>query len=471
MDFSAGLQFLLPELTLVFFAFVSLLGGAFWQNKRAFPALALVALAISGYLLPQSSSQIENLFSGMLSNDPVGLFFRGLFLLIAVFIVLMTLAYDEEQEDRGEFYFFLLLITATMMLAVASRNLLFIYLTLEAVSLISYLLAGYLKRDLYSSEAGIKYFLFGALATGITLYGITLVYGLFGSLDLPIIWQQLTMSNFHPLAIAFSFLLIFSGFAFKCSLAPMHMWTPDVYQGAPTPVAAFLSVAPKAMGFALLFKIFLCQQLPIIPQWETWTTAIAIITMTLGNLVALRQNNVKRMLAYSTIAQAGYIFVGLTVGTADGFKATAFYLVAYVIMNLGAFAGLLAITGNSQKESLSDFAGAFKKDPLSAIVMGAALVSLAGIPPFAGFLAKFFVLSAAVGKGAYLLAFAVILNSVVGLYYYVSLLRCMFILDPSETIDKKIIHPALRFTLLILLLGNILLGVYPQLVWNYLVNF
>ena len=458
-----SLQFIYPEITLAIFAIVLLCLSVFSNAKKIFGVLALAAIAVSAWLLPMSCQAGQHQFFHMLVNDTFSIFFRHVILLIAALVVLLSMG-SRTEEDCGEYYFFILTVTCAMMLGVASNNLMMMYLVLEAVSLISYLLAGYHKQDVYSSEAGMKYFIFGALSTGITLYGISLIYGMFGTLNLAGIFSQLSWVGVHPPGLFFISILLLVGFGFKCSLVPFHMWTPDVYQGAPTPVAAFLSVGPKAMGFAFLLRTFF----PGLP-WFLFAGTIAILTMTIGNITAIKQTYVKRLLAYSTIAHAGYIFLGLAIGSVAGWTAALFYIFVYVLMNLGAFAAVVAASNAVKCEQIEDFAGLYKRDPFTAIAFAVLLLSLAGIPPLAGFLAKFFILAAAVEAHCVTLAIVLVINSVVALYYYAKIIKFMFFVEPKDTpyVAKPL---ALNLVLAITAIGNIIIGIWPHFLMNWLVG-
>ena len=457
-----SLQFVYPEIVLAIFALGLVILGAFSPSRKTFGILALSGVIMSILFLPLSCQMQRNLFFGMLVNDAFSVFFRQIILLIAFFVLLLSIGYKEgNEDDRGEYYFFILTVTLSMLLAVSTNNLLMIYLTLEAVSVISYLLAGYSKRDVFSSEAGMKYFIFGSLSTGITLYAISLIYGLFRTLDLPLIFSNLAFVGESQSVLLFASILLLVGFGFKCSLVPFHMWTPDIYEGAPTPVAALLSVGPKAMGFAFLLRVFLYHFQPLVSNWFSLAGTISLLTMTIGNVMALRQNNIKRLLAYSTIAQAGYILLGLAIGTPEGSKATLFYIFVYTLMNLGAFGAVIAISNNIKSETIEDYAGFYTRDPFTAIFLTVSLLSLAGIPPLAGFLAKFFILAAVVESQYILLAVITVINSVIAVYYYMNVIKVMFFCEPK---DSSVVHKnlTLNLALSIATIGIVIIGIWPN---------
>lgn len=465
-----NLQSIFPEIVLVFFAVVVLISGVFERHQKMAGALSLGGVFLSGFLMPASLSAGSASFSGMLVCDGFSVIFRAIFLMIAGMVILLSMgAGDLPEEDKPEYYFFLLIVTVAMMLAVAANNLMMIYIALETISIVSYIMAGFLKRDLFSSEAGMKYFLFGALSTGITLYGLSLVYGLFGALDLNLIAATLTAGSVDHFALWVALILVFAGLAFKCSLVPFHMWTPDVYQGAPTPVAAFFSVGPKAVGFVFFLRVFVENFQPAFLAWTPLAGTIAVLTMTVGNIVALKQDNIKRLLAYSTIAQAGYIFVGLALGAPAGINATVFYMFVYMFMNLGAFGSVIAVANTVKSDRIEDYAGMYKKDPTLTVILTVSLLSLAGIPPLAGFMAKFFILAAAVEAKFIILALAVVLNSVIALAYYVKVIKTMFLDEPKASAVVPL-PGTIRLALTVTLIANLLIGIWPHPTIHWLTN-
>lgn len=461
MNVVESVKYILPELILTGFALATLILGLFVKKKGVLGMLCLAGILLAVLSLQQSYKAADPLFSGMLLNDSFSEFFKEISLFIAGFIILISMGYKPfSGEDCGEYYFLLLSVTVAMMFAVSSNNLIMIYIALEAVSLISYILVGFLKRDALSSEGALKYFLFGALSTGIMLYGISFIYGLFGTTDLAVISAVLETGNVNTLMAFISLILILAGLSFKCALVPFHMWVPDAYQGAPTPIAAFISVGPKAIGFAVLIRIFLKNFFPLFPNWVDLITVISIFTMTAGNLIAISQDNIKRMLGYSSIAQAGYILIGFAVGTPRGVEGALFYILAYVLMNLGAFGCVVLISNSIKSDRIKDYAGLYKKDPAIAFMLAIFLLSLAGIPPLAGFLGKFLVFAAAIESKFVLLAIAGAINSVVALYYYVRIIKYMY-LDEPKTIEMGPRPIALQIALILALAGILIVGLFP----------
>jgi NADH-quinone oxidoreductase subunit N len=398
--------------------------------------------------IPLCSAPPGTMFYGVIAIDQMAVFFKC-FLILTSFLVLLATPGSKElsQGPLGEFYALLLSVTLAMLLLVSSVDMLMLYLSLEMVSVGSYIMVGCLKNDRQSNEASLKYLLFGAVATGSMLYGITLLYGLTGTTKLAAIRDALasntaTGNNSTMLLVATA--LILAGFGFKTATVPFHFWCPDVYTGAPTPVTAFLSVAPKAAGFAILIRFFFTGfsnssgapgfWTPFSSiDWRALVLVISIITMLLGNIAALRQDNMKRMLAYSSIAHAGYILMGVVVLTAQGLQATLVYLITYLFMNLGAFLVVIEVFNRTGSFDLKDYRGLYRRSPFLTISMTAFMLSLMGIPPFAGFFGKFYVFAAAVN--ANLVWFAVVgaLNSVVAVYYYARVIKTMIIETNEDT--------------------------------------
>jgi NADH-quinone oxidoreductase subunit N len=380
------------------------------------------------------------LFFGMIALDAQAVFFKA-FLVVASFLVLLAAPRSAElsRSHLGEFYALLLGVTLGTMLLASSYDLLMLYLSLEMVSVGSYVMVGYLRDERQSNEASLKYILFGAVSTGAMLYGITLLFGLTGSTNLDAIRKVLATSGAsgNTLTLLVSTALILAGFGFKTAAVPFHFWCPDVYTGAPTPVTAYLSVAPKAAGFATMMRFFLSglsdtgggtQWSPLSSlDWTLLVLILSIVTMTLGNIAALRQNNLKRLLAYSSIAHAGYILMGTVVVTREGIQAVLIYLITYLFMNLGAFFVVIEIYNRTGSFDLKDYRGLYTRSPFLTIDMTIFLLSLMGIPPFAGFFGKLYVFGAAVNHNLAWFAVVGALNSVIAVYYYARIIRAMII--------------------------------------------
>lgn len=403
------------------------------------------------------------LFTGMFLQDRLTLCFQML-ILAGMVLTILTLMGDVHEEARGrrELYALLLLTSVGLLFLVGAQHLALIYVGMELVSLFSYLMTGFLRKDSRSAEAGLKYFLFGSLATGAFIYGISLVYGLTGTMDL------VELSRIFPKAMVFapflasvSLMLLIVGFGFKVALAPFHMWAPDAYEGAPTPIAAFISVGPKLAGFALLLRVFNFGFSPQIGFWTVLLGALSVVTMTVGNVAALVQTNVKRLLAYSSIAHAGTMLIGIAVGTPLGVAATLYYLTAYLLMNIGAFAGVIAVGNAAGREDLSAFSGLSRREPVLSFMITVSLLSLAGIPPMAGFFAKMWIFGAALEKGLPVLAIIAGVNSVISLFYYMKVVKAMY-LDPVPSRVSPIPRSgALTIAMGFSTVGLFLFGLWP----------
>ena len=409
-------------------------------------ALTVLGLAAAFALtLPLIAVQPGSMFYGMIALDPMAVFFKAFLVLASLLVVLAAPGSKEfSRSNLGEFYALLLGVTLGMMLLASSTDLLMFFLSLEMVSLGSYIMVGYLHNDRQSNEASLKYILFGAVSTGAMLYGITLLFGVTGTTKMVVIRHVLAgaaASGENSLILLVSTVLILAGLGFKIAAVPFHFWCPDVYTGAPTPVTAFLSVAPKAAGFAIFMRFFFTGLSQAGPQltWSTFASinwmpivmVLSIVTMTFGNIAALRQENMKRLMAYSSIAHAGYILMGVVVLTSEGLQAVLVYLVTYLFMNLGAFMIVIEIYNRTGSFELKDYRGFYRRSPFLSISMSIFLLSLMGIPPLAGFFGKFYVFAAAVHRD--LAWFAVIgaINSVVAVYYYVRVMKTMMI-DGSD---------------------------------------
>src|SRR5436309_8587095 len=401
------------------------------RTRVTFLVTAVGLLAALCFTVPLFGAGEKALFYNMVALDRMAVFFKG-FLILASFLVLLAAPGSKELSSThlGEFYALLLGVTLGMLLLASSVDMLMLYLSLEMVSLTSYIMVGYVRHDRQSNEASLKYLRFGAVSTGSMLYAITLLFGLTGSTKMPAIREALASggaSGGNGMALLVATALTLAGFGFKTAAVPFHFWCPDVYAGAPTPVTAFLSVAPKAAGFAMLVRfLFSGMTQTQVGEWGlvngiNWPLVligISVLTMTLGNIAALTQNNLKRMLAYSSIAHAGYILMGSVVLTGEGLKSMLIYMFVYLFMNLGAFLVVTIIYNSDRSFEISDYHGMFKRAPFLTFAMGVFMLSLTGIPPFAGFLGKLYVFLAVIEKG--LIWFAVVgtLNAALAAFYY-----------------------------------------------------
>ena len=406
-------------------------------------------------------------FFGLIVLDPMSRLFRWLVLgVLAIVVLLIAGSTDVERTWSGEYLGITLCIGVGLMLMAESQHLLMMYLSIELVSMSSYVLVA-LVRDIRSSEAALKYILFGALCSGIMLFGLSWVFGLTGELGFASIRSSVSsLTQARAAALAISVALVLAGLAFKISMVPFHMWTPDVYEGAPLPVAALLSVGPKAAGLALLLRLTDAFG----PVWNTLgpvMLALTIVTMTFGNLVAVVQQNVKRLLAYSTIGQVGYLLIGFSVHTSLGVGAMLLYLVAYLCMNLGVFAGVTAVCNATHQESLEAFRGLARRAPALAACLALFLLSLAGIPPLIGFVGKFLLFGSAIQSQQVVLAVAAVVNSAIALYYYANIIRLMYFTAPEQASPVGCAAP-LRLALGLCGLATVWLGLFPGLLIDWL---
>jgi NADH-quinone oxidoreductase subunit N len=420
----------------------------------------------------------------MVVLDPFAVFFKYLSVAATAIVVVFCMRSEETpSESSGEFTALTLSICLGMMLMAAASDLLMVYLSVEIASVVGYILAGFRRGNRKSAEAALKYIIYGGVASGIMLYGMSLLYGLCGATNLFEIREALLKGTTANFTLLLSVILVFAGIGYKIASVPFHMWCPDVYEGAPTPVTALLSVGPKAAGFAVLVRFFFVlfvdpsswahgeQSLAEIGDvpWPLLLAGLSMVTMTVGNLSALGQTNMKRFMAYSSIAHAGYMLMGAAAASQSGLKATLFYLVIYLFMNLGAFLVVIAVQSSLGAEDIRDYRGLAYRSPWMAVIMAIFLFSLTGIPPFAGFVGKLYLFSAVLGRGGtvmYVLAIIGILNSVISLYYYARVVRTMFLDRPTET--APVHAPELyRWTLAVLVIPIIVFGLY----WSPLEQF
>ena len=434
---------ILPEILLLVLVIVVLTADLFWRAGRqylgwlTFAGLALTLVAAMVYSRPAGASSL--VFGGMLRHDWPAFSFQVVFLFAAAVTCLLSVGLSDIG-DQGEYYALVVVSTLGMSLMAASADLIMLYLSIETTSIPLYVLAGYLKRDDKSAESGLKYFLFGALTSTVMLYGFSLLYGLSGETNLYRLAEGLRVGAITPWVLGGVAMLTVVGFGFKIAAVPFHFWTPDVYEGAPTPIAAFISTASKAAGFAVLVRVMLVAFPSIEFTWTALLAAMATATMTIGNLLALGQHNIKRLLAYSSVAHAGYAMIGLVALSELGAASLVFYLVAYIVTNLAAFAVVVLFARSAGSEEIADYAGLSRRAPGLALVMMVAMLSLAGMPPLAGFVAKFYVFAAAVQSGWIWLAFVGVLNAIAGLYYYMTVLKVIY-LYRSDDEDKPIAVP------------------------------
>jgi NADH-quinone oxidoreductase subunit N len=439
-----SIPYFIPELILVVFAIGAILLDLVNKGRNtervAYVALAGVAATLIAVIAVGSSEQ--SLFLGMVRLDSFAVFFKILILGATAVTIIFSIKSEElDPRMKGEYYALLIAVTFGMFLMVSSTNLLMIFISLETVSLTSYILAGFLTHNPRSSEAAFKYITYGAVASGTMLFGLSLLFGLTGTGDVVQISSRLTemfsAGEAYPLVVFVFITFILAGIGYKMASVPFHMWSPDVYEGAPIPITAFLSVASKAAGFALFIRLFYStfQASNIVGSvdWSLMLAIVSALTMTLGNLAALPQQNVKRLLAYSSIAHGGYLLMGATLLTPEGIHAILFYFIAYLFMNLGAFFVVVLIANELGSETIDGYRNLWSRAPFVAVSMAIFLFSLTGIPPFAGFFGKWLLFTAVIKQELYWLAVVGLLNSVVSLYYYARIIKAMFLETSDET--------------------------------------
>jgi NADH-quinone oxidoreductase subunit N len=441
------------------------------RDSQVFGTLTLLALVAALAASVYAYTQAGPAFGGMLIVDGFATFFRVLVVTVGILTVLASARFLSRQgAETAEYHALLLFSIAGQSIMAAANDLIIIFIGLEISSIASYVLAGYFRDDKRANEAALKYFLLGSFATAFFLYGVALTYGATGTINLSavhttIIGQSAPSGIFLGVAAA----LMFVGLGFKVSAAPFQMWAPDVYQGAPTPVSAFLSAGPKAAAFAIFLRIFMTAFEPIGHSWEPLVWAVALGSMTLGNFAALLQSNMKRMLAYSSIAHAGYVLVALTARSEIGTAAAMFYLAAYAFMNIGAFAVITHLSGKGEKyQGIADFGGLAQKQPFTAAMLSIFLLSLIGVPLTGGFFGKFYIFKAALESHLYWLTVLGLLNSAVAAYYYLRILVMMYMKEPTDAANEaEPLSPAMSAALILPALGTLFLGIFPSWVLNF----
>jgi NADH-quinone oxidoreductase subunit N len=460
---SIMIQAILPEILLLILALLILifdlaLPEKYRGNLGWITAVGLALIMGACLIFARPGEEPLLVWGGMLRFDWLGFVFSMMFLFAASITALVSMDLTELGK-RGEYYLLMLASTMGMCLMAASADLIMLYLAIETTSIPMYILSGFLVRDDKSTESGFKYLLFGAMTSAILLFGFSLLYGFTGTTNIYVMALAVQAGQIPLIVLFGALLLVLVGFAFKISVVPMHFWAPDVYEGAPTPIAGFLSTASKAAGFAVLVRFLLAVFPALTAEWSMFIAVLSVVTMTVGNLLALAQKNIKRMLAYSSIAHAGYVLIGLVAVNELGMTSVVFYLVAYIFTNLAAFGVVAAYGRIVGSDEISAYAGMSRRNPWLALVLLVAMLSLSGMPPFAGFVVKFGVFAAAVQAGMVWLAVIGVLNSIIGLYYYLTVLKVVY-LYRSENDDQPLpITRAYKLALGILSISIIVMGV------------
>ena len=460
-----SLVFFWPELLLSVTILAAILADLFYSKKDSFK---VVYWSLGGMILTYVAIRLQDieptsLFMGTVAHDPFSQFFKILILISTAIVMLMSLVSGELKKYRmGEYFSIMTIMTFGLFLMTSSIDILMVYLAIEIVSIMSFFLAGYLKRNSLSNEASLKYVIYGAFSSGIMLYGLSILFGLTGSTNFFEMQKAVSLlGSDSNLALVLSIVFILVGFGYKISAVPFHFWTPDVYEGSPSTITAYLSIAPKAAGFALMLRffnqVFGDMSIDVSNSWSAindlpWPELIAILsaaTMTVGNLVAIQQNNVKRMLAYSSIAHAGYMMMALPMMSNSSIEGVMMYLIMYLFMNLGAFFVVIYVKDQIGGEEYNSFDGLGWKMPYVAISMTLFMVALTGLPPTAGFVGKFYIFAAVIESGSrfYWLAFVGVINSVISLYYYIRVVRHMYLLGER---NDEFINPSSKLVLSLL---------------------
>ncbi len=480
-----------PEIIISAFLLIVVIADLiFHNNKKPLPYISLAGILIASYFIIEQLSLSGFAFSkissdsnfGMITVDSFGGFFKIIVAISTILVIIFSFSSDEVKKsvDRlGEYYTLIYGMVLGMFIMISASDLILIYLSLELLSLSSYVLSGFTKLRDRNSEAALKYLIYGAVSSGLMLFGISLFYGLTGTTNLYMINTLIQGSQINTVTLTFATVLVFVGIGYKISAAPFHFWTPDVYEGAPITITAFLSVASKAAGFALLIRFIKTtfvvsvspagnwQMLEIFP-WQEFISIISILTMTIGNFSALWQNNVKRMLAYSSIAHAGYLLLGLAVLSNQGLVAILVYFFFYALMNLGAFFVVMLIANKIGSEDLQDYKGLGYITPFGGVALTIFVVSLIGLPPSAGFIGKLYIFIALLDAQMFVLAIIAVLNTVVSLYYYIRVVKEMFLSKPEagQVSEFKISTANLALTTA-LLIPILLFGLYFTPIINF----
>jgi len=461
-----------PEILILVLAGFVLLFDLIWseEKKRSLGwltagGLAFVFILSLSFARPGTDAQF--VWGNMIRFDWLGMTFKLLFIFGAAMTALFAMDV-EGLGNKGEFYILMLISTVGMSLMASSADLIMLYLAIETTSIPMYVLAGFFKKDDKSTESGFKYLLFGAMTSAIMLYGFSLLFGFTGTTSLLDLALIISANALSPVVLYSALLFVLAGFSFKISAFPFHFWAPDVYEGAPTPVAGFLSTASKAAGFAVLVRVLTLAFPDISENWSMIVAVLSTVTMTIGNFIALAQKNIKRLLAYSSIAHAGYILIGVAARSEFGLASVVLYLIVYLFTNLAAFGIIAAVSKTLGSDEIKDYSGLSRRSPGLAIAMLIAFLSLAGMPPFGGFIAKTLLFAAAVKANLIWLAFVGILNTIVGVYYYLTVLKVVY-LYRSEGDEVPIVTTRpVTIGLTILSVGILVLGVFfaPWFTWS-----
>src|SRR5499433_59245 len=454
---------IVPELELAVFGMFLLIFDLLIQTKRWLGYIALAGIVISASFLFRLRGIEFYAYGGSLILDPFSIFFKLIFLVAAALSIAISLRYlDIERENHGEYYALILFATMGMMFMAGAVDLVTLYIGLETMAIATYVLVGFLRSNQRSNEASMKYFLLGAFSSAILLYGMSLLYGVSGSTRFVDIAEALSRRQVTDPISLMAMITLSAGMFFKVAAVPFHQWTPDAYEGAPTSITGFMSVAVKAASFAMMVRIFMVAILPLQLRWVPIMATGSILTMTVGNIAAITQSNVKRMLAYSSISHAGYILIGLIAGNDTGLTAVGLYLLIYTFTNIGVWTVIVALRRKDIiGEHIDDMAGLYFKHPAAAVLMLIFLLSLAGIPPTAGFIGKYYLFAAAIETHHNVLAVIAVLNAAISLYFYFRIVVSMFMREPTEKTGLTF-APGLSFAMGVAIVFTMLIGIYPD---------
>jgi NADH-quinone oxidoreductase subunit N len=458
------IAFIVPELELAVFGMFLLIFDLMVKTKRRLGYVALIGVGVSGFFLFKLwNVGTHYAYNGALVIDPLAMFFKLIFLVAAALSIAISLKYlDIERENHGEYYALILFATMGMMFMAGATDLVTLYIGLETMAISTYILVGFLRGNQRSNEASMKYFLLGAFSSAFLLYGMSLLYGIAGRTGFDDIKAALSHRPLTDPISLMAMITISAGMFFKVAAVPFHQWTPDAYEGAPASITAFMSVAVKAASFAMMIRVFMIVLAPLQPQWVTVMAAVSIMTMTVGNVAAITQSNIKRLLAYSSISHAGYILIGFIAGNDTGLTAVGLYLLIYAFTNIGVWSLVVALRRKDIiGEHIDDMAGLFFKHPTAAVLMLIFLLSLAGIPPTAGFIGKYYLFAAAIQTGHNTLAVIAVLNAAISLYFYFRIVVSMFMRDATER-TGMVFAPGLTVVLGVAVLVTMFIGIYPD---------
>jgi len=456
----------MPEIIMTALALFILMADLLIKRKETIAFLSIISIGVVAYALAGS---MGTTFNGMYVSDGYSMFFKLIFILNVILTVLISVKYIVvERVNFGEYYSLILFSTLGMMIMASAGDLIVLYLGLELMALSTYILAGFKRYDIKSNEAAIKYFLLGAFASAFLLYGTSMIYGLTGTTDLKAISAYIVKNGLASNPILMLSMILFAvAFSFKIAAVPFHMWAPDAYEGAPTSITAFMSVGPKAAGFAVLGRVFITAFGTVRIEWAGILIPIAILTMGVGNIVALSQTNIKRMLAYSSIAHAGYMLLGIIAGTSEGIASVLNYMLIYAFMNIGAFAVVIMLRSEGFKgDNISDYEGLAKTHPMASALMLVFMFSLTGIPPTAGFMGKFYVFMSAIHTGYTWLVIIAVIFSAISAYFYLRIVMYMYMKEPKETVQLTT-SPAIGLALAITVTAVLVIGILPSIFVNF----